>query len=134
MNPKQALRDALLAVALPTLVLSSGLWYWIGTAEELPFYIGFFVVPTVLLLPLVYRKYRRGPHPPSAKQQGLAGVLFVITGAGYAVDAFLTHGDKWRILLRFSIALGWLAVGALQLYHAHTMQAAHAKSELQSAD
>jgi hypothetical protein len=64
LNPRQAIREALLVVALPGLVLECP-WYWIGVDEDWPIYLALFLVPTVLLLPLVYQ-WRSGISEPSA--------------------------------------------------------------------
>lgn len=120
MNPKQALGQASLTVGLPILVLGGLFLYLFRPAggEEWSVYVAVLLFPFLLLLPLIYRNYRRGAQPASAKRQWVAGVFFVLSGAAYAIDAFLTPGDKWRLTLRFSIAIVWLAGGVLQLKRA----------------
>lgn len=134
-NQKQAFWEALAVVVIPSLLLGSVLWFWVRPAgTEWPIYLGVFLVPTLLLLPLVYGKYRRTAQPGQPKRRQLAGVLFLIAGAGYAVDAFLSDGDKWRVLLRFAFAIMWFALGATFLLRTSPRKLADATAETQNAD
>src|SRR5438045_8357438 len=58
---KRALWEALATVVIPSLLISSLLLYWVGfRVEEWLVYVIVFFVPVVLLLPIVFIRYRNG--------------------------------------------------------------------------
>jgi hypothetical protein len=114
MDEKKAFRHALMTVGLAVLLVGGFLLYLTGGRSDLWFaQVLVILVPALLLLPLVYRKYVNGPPPRLTPQQHLTrAVLLGLLGSAYVVAIFINHRSGWGRVSQFCYS-GALLVTAL---------------------
>jgi hypothetical protein len=114
MNERKAFRHALATVGVAILLLAGFLFYLVGPHSELwPAFLMVILVPALILLPLVYRKYVNGPTPPLTRQQHINRfILQVLLSCVLAAGIFVDHPTGWRLVSQ-SCYSGGLLLGAL---------------------
>jgi hypothetical protein len=108
LKPEQAFWQALATVGIPSVLVFGGIFYFFGIgADEWFVYVVFSGVPIVLLLPLVYRRYRKGPPPPlTSKQHKIRAIIFGCVATFYLV-ALAVRPDSRREISTWVFMGGW---------------------------
>jgi hypothetical protein len=114
MDEKKAFRHALMTVGVAVLLVGGVVFYLTGWQSELwMVQLLVILVPALLLVPLVYRKYANGPPPPLTPQQHRTrAVLLGLLCSASVVVIFIDHRSGWGRVSQFCYS-GALLVMAL---------------------
>ena len=120
MTSQKAFWQALVTVGVPSILIWSTSLYVIGFHEdEWPFYAGFFLLPVILLTPLVYRNYKRGrpsqklTRDDYLKRAFLSGGLAVV----YSILAFF-EPKRHGLFMNWIMPIAWTAATVIHLWSA----------------
>ncbi len=123
MPPGKAFWKSLAMVGITSLVVWSAIWIFVGLREGFQddeWFIGFILILfTVLLLtPLVYYNYRRGPiaRKYSRRANILIGICYAGLGVGETIVGLRwppTHHSRYVVF-----AVSWLVLAAIYFYRA----------------
>ncbi len=116
MEPQKAFRQALITVAVGSLLAWGVLIYFVGVQEDDWFAYGIVVIVCFLVaLALVYRRYRKGPRANATRRERiLLAILYGCCAVTYLLDALVNWHSGWPSLYRWTGVLVW---GILALDH-----------------
>jgi hypothetical protein len=139
-NQRRAFREAFLSVCLPSLAVWLVVAFvldWqrkVSYADGLPVYLFLFLLPFPLIYP-IYRRYLKGPQPPTPRSRRYHFVWAALCGAmsifsiATALPAFRHHkglGD-WSQL---TMALFWVSMCIDHLYSASKAESDQSSSRV----
>jgi peptidoglycan/LPS O-acetylase OafA/YrhL len=112
MPAEKAFWHATFTVGIAALIVAGFLLYLVGPhAEEWPAFVVVILVPAILLFPLVYHRYQRGPQPqPTPRQHRKSAILFGCVATVYIFATIAEHKTGWRSRLGWVSAAAWLAI------------------------
>jgi hypothetical protein len=98
MPAEKAFWHATFTVGIAALIVAGFLLYLVGPhAEEWPAFVVVILVPAILLFPLVYHRYQRGPQPqPTPRQHRKSAILFGWVSAAAWLAIALDHLRRAR--------------------------------------
>jgi phosphoglycerol transferase MdoB-like AlkP superfamily enzyme len=110
MTDRKAFMQALMTVGLAALVASGILLYMTRSHRNLwPAVIAIALIVTLILLPLVSRKYQKGPPARPTRNQRIAlAVMFGVVAALSFVFILRGHYTGWRLFWQSCNAAIWL--------------------------
>jgi peptidoglycan/LPS O-acetylase OafA/YrhL len=121
MTEGKAFWHAVLTIGLAVLLVAGFLLYLAGPhSENWPAFAVIILVPALIMLPFVYRKYVNGLPPPLTRQQHVKrAVILGLLACAYTAAIFVDHKTGWKFVWQCFYPGGVLLAALDHLWRAY---------------